>query len=121
MNVWCYGLEKEALWRTIVDRKYGSGWGRWISGVLHEPHGVSLWKHIRSGWEIFSRFIKFEVGNDRCIRFWHDLWCGDVILRRRFLNFFAYAGLKKPMLCSKGINGKEKIIELKLEQSNINF
>jgi hypothetical protein len=25
--------------------------------VIHSPHGVSLWKNIRSGWDKFERFI----------------------------------------------------------------
>jgi hypothetical protein len=25
--LWCYGLEREAWWKVMVDSKYGSAWG----------------------------------------------------------------------------------------------
>ena len=46
-----------ALWRVVVPL-------HWLMG-----HMVSLWKHIRSGWANFSRFIKFEVGDVTRIKF----------------------------------------------------
>ena len=52
--------------------------------------GASLWKHIRSGWSNFSRFIKFEVGNGLCIKFWQDPWCGDLILKEAFPKLFFF-------------------------------
>jgi hypothetical protein len=30
---------------------------------------VGVWENIRRGWDVFSRFIRFEVMN--------DLWCED--------------------------------------------
>ena len=37
--------------------------------IIDEPYYVSLWKHIRNGWETFSKFVKFKVGNGFLIRF----------------------------------------------------
>jgi hypothetical protein len=37
-----------------------------VGGVLNcplGPYGVGLWKFIRSGWDKFSRMLKFEVGD----------------------------------------------------------
>jgi hypothetical protein len=51
--------KREALWRVVVDSKFGSSWGEWYS---NEPMGVGLWKNIRRGWEKFSSHIRFEVG-----------------------------------------------------------
>ena len=50
-------------------------------GIVGGPYGVSLRKLIRSGWGNFSRFITFKVGSVTNICFWHDLWCGYVILK----------------------------------------
>ena len=52
-----------------------AAWGR--SGT----YGINLSKHIRSGWENFSRSVRFEVGNGINIFFWHELWCRDVVLK----------------------------------------
>uniref|UniRef100_A0A2N9I8K0 non-specific serine/threonine protein kinase n=1 Tax=Fagus sylvatica TaxID=28930 RepID=A0A2N9I8K0_FAGSY len=35
-----YGLEQEALWRKVVDRKYNSLEGGWSTTVIKGPHGV---------------------------------------------------------------------------------
>jgi hypothetical protein len=55
---------------------------RFIS--IRSPHGVSLWKHIRAGWDVFSQHISYKVGDGSRIRFWHDTWCGDSPLRNQF-------------------------------------
>ena len=38
-------------------------------GLQGDPYGISLRKDIRSGREILSRFITFEVGSGLCICF----------------------------------------------------
>lgn len=45
--------EREALWRVVVDLKYGSQWSGWCSNEVSGSHGVGLWKFIRRGWEEF--------------------------------------------------------------------
>jgi hypothetical protein len=40
--LWCYEHEIEALWRSIVDAKYGSTWAGWCSLEPHRSHGVGL-------------------------------------------------------------------------------
>jgi hypothetical protein len=80
----------EICHRTGLSLEKGGGveiWispGNWVSGIGHGPYGISLWKHIRKGWEKFRGYIKFEVGNGNCIRFWEDHWCGDRPLGEMF-------------------------------------
>jgi hypothetical protein len=50
-----------------------------------------LWKHIRNGWEKFSRLAKFEVGDGSRIKFWLDLWCGDGPLKDTYPDLFRLA------------------------------
>ena len=69
--------------------------------VVNEPYGVSLWKYflisaslwkyISRDWENFSRFIKFEVSNGTKVKFWYDIWCGDLPLKEAFLELFHLA------------------------------
>jgi hypothetical protein len=46
--------------------------------VVEGPFFFAVWKYIRRGWGTFSRSIRFEVGDDSHIRFWHDTWCRPV-------------------------------------------
>jgi hypothetical protein len=48
-------------------------------------YGVGLWKNIKRGWRKFSSHIRFEVGEGFNVRFWYDLWCGDMTLKDAFL------------------------------------
>jgi hypothetical protein len=36
---------------------------------------------IRKGWETFSKFVRYEVGDGSKVSFWHDVWCGDIPLK----------------------------------------
>jgi hypothetical protein len=86
--LWRYGLEREALWRLVVDAKYGSLWGGWCSKFGKGPYGVSVWKFIRKGWDSFQSHCSFLVGDDQRVRFWHDWWCGDMALKDAFPELF---------------------------------
>ena len=84
-------MEREALWRRVVDGKYKSLEGGWSSKVIHSPHGISLWKNIRSGWNKFERYICFRVGNGARTRFWYDTWCGDSPFKTIFSDLYGIA------------------------------
>jgi hypothetical protein len=90
---WRFVHERDALWRIVVDTKYGSSWGGCYSYEVHGLYGVALWKNIRREWEEFSGHIGFEVGNSSKIRFWHDL-CGDHALNNFFSVFYSIARAK---------------------------
>jgi hypothetical protein len=89
--LWRYRIERDAWWRVAVDSKYGSLWGGWCSREPVGPFGVGLWKNIRKGWEIFSGFTRFAVGDGTRTRFWHNLWCGDTVLKEAFPVLFGIA------------------------------
>jgi hypothetical protein len=50
-----------------------------------------VWKNIRKGWESFSSFTRFVVGDGTKISLWNDLWCGDIALKVAFPAFFGFA------------------------------
>jgi hypothetical protein len=60
--LWRYGCERDALWRRVIEMKYCSEVGGWCTAHSRAPYGVSLWKHISKGWDQFSKYIRFEVG-----------------------------------------------------------
>jgi hypothetical protein len=55
---------------------------------------VGLWKFIRAGWDTFSRFVKFKVGDGSRIQLWDDVWCNDVPLKEAFPGLYCLACIK---------------------------
>jgi hypothetical protein len=55
---------------------------------------MGLWKNIRKEWETFSGFDRLEVGEGVRTKFWHDLWCWDIVLKEVFLVLFGIASVK---------------------------
>ena len=39
--------EREALWKQVINQKYGEKDRRWCSHEVSEKYGVGLWKAIR--------------------------------------------------------------------------
>jgi hypothetical protein len=74
-----------------VDAKYGSSWAGWCSLHPHGSHGVGLWKNIRKGWSLFSSHSRFILGNGSRIRFWDDVWCGEMPLKEVFPGLYDIA------------------------------
>uniref|UniRef100_A0A2N9GB44 Integrase catalytic domain-containing protein n=1 Tax=Fagus sylvatica TaxID=28930 RepID=A0A2N9GB44_FAGSY len=89
--LWRYSTEPNSLWRQVIDSKYGGQGNFWVSNRVNTPHGVSLWRHIRAGWDVFSQHISYTVGDGSRLRFWHDVWCGDLPLRSQFPSLFQLA------------------------------
>jgi hypothetical protein len=42
-------MDREALWRLVIDAKYNSSRGGWCYEEVVGPFGVGVWKHIRRG------------------------------------------------------------------------
>jgi hypothetical protein len=79
--IWRFSQEHNALWRSVIEVKYGSVRGGWCSLPVTRPYDVNVGKFIRRGWDNVAKYLHFEVGDGSHIRFWHDLWCGDKPLK----------------------------------------
>jgi len=88
--LWHYVHEREA-WLKIVDAKFGSAWGEWCSIDPPGSHGVGLWKYIKKGWSLFCRHTRFELGDGSKIKFWDDVWCGEMTLKEAFMALYGIA------------------------------
>ena len=88
--LWSYGTEREALWRRVVDVKYGSMWGGCCSNVGRGSYGVSLWKTIRKEWDSLSQYLSFMVGDGSKVLFWQDHWCGEMPLMTAYPELFSF-------------------------------
>lgn len=69
-------MEKELLWRHVIEKKYAVSGGQWTSLLVRSSYGCSIWRSIRSLWDFFSKYVRFLAGDGMRIRFWHDGWCG---------------------------------------------
>ena len=64
-----YAIEREALWKQVINQKYGEDDGGWRSREVSERFGVGLWKAIRKEWNYLSSRLAFQVGNGKRVRF----------------------------------------------------
>ncbi|RVW56591.1 Clathrin heavy chain 2 [Vitis vinifera] len=89
-----YLIKGHATEKTFSG-KFGEEPGGWCSQEGREAHGVGLWKSIRKVWGTFKAKTRFEVGNGRRIKFWHDVWCDDMLLKDTFPSLFTFAIAKE--------------------------
>jgi hypothetical protein len=87
--LWRFGKERDHLWRKVIEAKYDCFRGGWCTNQVNSSYGVSLWKTISKGWDLFNKFISFEIGDGSKVSFWHDVWCGDRPLKEMYPDLFA--------------------------------
>ena len=86
-------MERNALWRSVIDTKYGSMWGGGgVVGFIIMCRGHMGWStEIYKGWDDFCCFIIFKVGDGSSIKFWHDPWCEGLPMEDNFLELYNIA------------------------------
>ena len=60
--LWRFGIESNALWRQVIEVKYGCGVG-WCTKSVYGPYGFGLWKNISRGWPSFSHYILYDISD----------------------------------------------------------
>ena len=88
---WRFVAERESFWKLIISRKYGEEGGGWISREVREGYGVGFWKEIRKEGVLMFKNVSFTVGDGRRVKFWKDIWCGNIPLCEAFPSLFAFA------------------------------
>jgi len=81
---WRLGMEKEGLWKKILESKYGSS--RTLNNSENGKKESRWWRDLRrirseakqGKW--FQNNIEWIIGNVNKIYFWHDRWVGEVML-----------------------------------------
>ena len=106
--LWRFGIEKDALWRQVIEMKYGSVWGGWCTSSVNGPYGVGLWKNISQGWPSFSSHILYDIGDGCRVKFGQDRWCGETSLAVRYPALFRFcrnkdASVAELMMFANGV------------------
>ncbi|XP_030958992.1 uncharacterized protein LOC115980941 [Quercus lobata] len=106
--LWRFGIEEDALWRQVIEIKYGCMWGGWCTRAVIGPYGVGLWKNIHQGWPSFSHHILYDIGDGSRVKFWQDWWCGETSLAVRYSDLFRFcknkdASVAELMMSTNGV------------------
>ena len=88
---WRFAAERDSFWKLVISSKYGEEEGGWISCEVREGYGVGLWKEIRKEGVLLFKNASFTVGDGRRVKFWKDIWCGNIPLCEVFPSLFAFA------------------------------
>lgn len=62
---------------------------------LSGPSMLGLWKHIIRGWDIYSRYIHIEVGDESKIKIWPNAWSGNKALKEAYQKLYGIAKITK--------------------------
>ena len=52
---------------------------------------MGFWKEIRKEGSLLLKNVSFAMGDGRRVRFWKDIWCGNIPLCEAFPSLFALA------------------------------
>jgi hypothetical protein len=83
-----------------VDAKHGTTWDGWCSLDPSGSHKVGLWKNIRKGLSLFCSHTRFILGDGAMIRFWDDVWCGEMSLKEAFPILYGIARDKNVLVAA---------------------
>uniref|UniRef100_A0A5B7AF43 Uncharacterized protein n=1 Tax=Davidia involucrata TaxID=16924 RepID=A0A5B7AF43_DAVIN len=75
----------------VIEVKYDSMEGGWVSREVDGAYGCTLSKSIRKGFGDFVNFTQFDIGDGTKVRFCRDKWRGDLILKDCYPSLFNIA------------------------------
>lgn len=102
---WRFGVEKNALWRNVINSKYKMGESSWIPKLELNRKVSSIWKDIMSIQDTnpsmhaqYFENIRFKVGDGSSIKFWMDPWLGTPCLAETYPSLFRMVRCKDDLL-----------------------
>ena len=94
-----FPLETNAFWYAVIKSKYGLHENQWDSGINHLVTYRNPWKFISSLYGEFQSLVAFKVGNGTKLRFWEDVWRGDVAFQIRFPSLYRLSINHNGLIC----------------------
>ncbi|RVW15726.1 putative ribonuclease H protein [Vitis vinifera] len=86
--LWRFPRESTSLWHQVILSLYGTHSNGWDANTIVRWSHRCPWKAIAQGFQDFSKYTRFIVGDGERIRFWEDLWWGDQILKDQYPRLF---------------------------------
>lgn len=90
--VWRYNIERDALWRRLIDAKYGSPLQP-LNSLFKKSKGS--WTYIAQMKDLMHDNIIHVIGNGENTSFWSGLWAGSTPFKIAFPRLFALSGQKE--------------------------
>ena len=91
-------METNALWRRVIEAKYGNILDGWCTKKVTSAYGVSLWRFIRSDQLNFSKLLLYDAGDGTRVKFWKHVWCGDCTLQEAFSELYCLSKSKDSLV-----------------------
>lgn len=70
---WSFHTEEKMPWARVLRMKYGNH-QRVNSRNVNKLSSSRVWKSLKKGEEIFKKGIRWLLGADSSLDFWHDNW-----------------------------------------------
>ncbi|KAK1277804.1 hypothetical protein QJS04_geneDACA023754 [Acorus gramineus] len=80
---WRWLSNRRLLWCRLLETRFGDGVPTNPFSAI-SPRVSFTWWNILSAIEGFLDAIQWKVGDGRTIRFWHDVWLRDSLLKEQF-------------------------------------
>lgn len=75
--IWRFYLEKEALWRKVIENKCGSCHFERKSNTELKASSKSPWSFIVAYSGLIYRNLVYNIGDKKETLFWYDHWISD--------------------------------------------
>ncbi|XP_028113696.1 uncharacterized protein LOC114311727 [Camellia sinensis] len=117
---WRFANEHDSLWKKVLCSKYRFQGEEWLPILGPGITSSRIWGDILTTVEQKENLLLFyvsnlqlRVGNGYRIKFWHDKWCGGIILKEEFPRLFQLSNDKdssiKDLVCAPTGAGKTNI------------
>ena len=98
--LWRFPLERNSLWCSIIESKYGLQNNGWNSNKVGRGSFCNPWKAISNGLDFFNTLIQYKVGRGDRTRVWEDTWLGTQTLESFFPHLYIVSCNKNFLISS---------------------
>lgn len=91
-------INEEGLWQQILRNKYCKNYP--IGIIERKPGDSHFWSGLMKVKDQFMRFRSFRLNNGQQIRFWEDVWIGNVSFQQKYPSLYNIVRKKNDIVAS---------------------